>query len=242
MSRATQKKPMESTPAKAASTGALPDSAGKPPRSEPAMAGLRERNKQARHDAIVDAAMQLFQRKGYEQTTMEEIAAEADISAPTLYRYFPRKPELLIALFWLGRARMSPKLEAFHRASVGMGAVEAVSGLLFLNNSGVETMGERKLWREAMAAQLRMHDLPDDEFRRIKQYFEEHIERMLLRLRADGKINPDAPIKPMLDVLYAIAAENYYRILANEFPSADDERSAMDAQVGMVMQGWVKGR
>ena len=239
MSRATQKKPMETGPEKPALAGARTDAAPAGPRPEPAATGLRERNKQARHDAIVDAAMRLFQRNGYEQTTMEEIAAEAAISAPTLYRYFPRKPELLIALFWLGRARMSPKLEAFHRSSVGMGAVEAVSGLLFLNNSGVESLGERKLWREAMAAQLRMHDLPDDEFRRIKQYFEEHIERMLLRLRADGKINKDAPIKPMLDVLYAIAAENYYRILANEFPSADDERHAMDAQVAMVMRGWV---
>lgn len=231
MSRATQKKPMESGPESHAAEAATGG------RAEPA--GLRERKRLARHDTIVDAAMRLFQRKGYEQTTMEEIASEAEISAPTLYRYFPRKPELLIALFWAGRARMSPKLEAFHRASVGMDAVDSVSGLLFLNNSGVETMGERKLWREAMAAQLRMHDLPDDEFRRIKQYFEEHIERMLLRLRADGKIKQDAPIKPMLDVLYAIAAENYYRILANEFPSADDERRAMDAQVGMVMKGWV---
>ena len=218
-------------------TGAwsLPDTRGRsliPP-------DLRERKRLARHETIVEAAMTLFQRKGYEQTTMEEIAAEADVSAPTLYRYFPKKTELLIALFWRGREEMEDALEDFHRQSVGMGAIEAVAGLLYLNNSGVETPGQRKLWREALAALLRMHDTPDDEFRIIKQYFEQHIERMLLRLRDDGKIRKDAPLPAMMSVLYAVASENYHRILANEFRSPADERRAMEAQVGMVMKGWV---
>ena len=186
--------------------------------------------------------MTLFQEKGYEQTTMEEIAAEADVSAPTLYRYFPKKTELLIALFWRGREEMADALEAFHRKSEGMGAVEAIAGLLYLNNSGVETPGKRKLWREALAALLRMHDTPDDEFRKIKQYFEQHIERMLLRLRDDGQIRKDAPLSAMMYVLYAMASENNHRILANEFTSQADEKRAMEAQVGLVMQGWVTGR
>ena len=225
MSRATRRKPLESAP--------------NDPPPEPAPTGLRERNRLARRDAIVEAAMTLFQHKGYEETTMEEIAAEAAISAPTLYRYFPKKTELLIALFWRGREEMSGALEEFHRKSVGMGAVEAVAGLLYLNNSGVATQGKRKLWREALAALLRMHDTPDDEFRIIKQYFEEHIERMLKRLRDDGQIRKDAPLPAMMSVLYGIASENYQRILANEFRSAADEKRAMEEQVGLVMRGWV---
>ena len=231
MSRAPQKTAAESASAERARPG-----------GEPAPAGLRERKRLARHETIVDAAMTLFQEKGYEQTTMEEIAAEADVSAPTLYRYFPKKTELLIALFWRGREEMADALEAFHRKSEGMGAVEAIAGLLYLNNSGVETPGKRKLWREALAALLRMHDTPDDEFRKIKQYFEQHIERMLLRLRDDGQIRKDAPLSAMMYVLYAMASENYHRILANEFTSQADEKRAMEAQVGLVMQGWVTGR
>ncbi len=204
------------------------------------MTGLRERKRQARHDTIVEAAMTLFQRKGYEQTTMEEIAAEAGVSAPTLYRYFPKKTELLTALFWKARERMDEALEAFHRKSDGMGAIEAVAGLLYLNNSGVETPGARKLWREALAALLRMHDTPDDEFRLIKQYFEKHIERMLRRLRDDGLIRKDTPLAAMTNVLYGVAAENYHRKLANEFRDLAAERQAMDAQVRTLMQGWVK--
>lgn len=210
-----------------------------PVAGEVAEPGRRERNKQARRDRIIEAAIALFQRQGYEQTKMEEIATEAGISAPTLYRYFPKKTELLIALFWRGREEMAPALEEFHRKSIGMGAVDAVAGLLYLNNSGVKTPGRRKLWREALAALLRMHDTPDDEFRIIKQYFEDHIERMLVRLRDDGLIRKDTPLKPMMYVLYAVAAENYYRILANEFRTAADEKRAMEEQVRLILQGWL---
>ena len=203
------------------------------------MTGMRERKRQERRDAIIDAAMELFQSHGYEQTTMEDIAACADISAPTLYRYFPRKTELLIALFWKERERLAGALEAFHQRSSSWDAVSAVTGLLYLNNSGIRSRSERKLWREAVAALMRMHDEANDEFRAIKRYFEGHIERMLQRLHRDGLIAKQTPLPAMVDVLYAIAAENYYRMIANEFGSAEDEKSAMGDQVGLVLKGWL---
>lgn len=206
------------------------------------MTGMRERKRQERHDTIIDAAMELFQSKGYEQTTMEDIAAHADISPPTLYRYFPRKTELLIALFWKERERLAGPLEEFHKQSISLDAVAAVAGLLYLNNSGIRSKIERKLWREAIAALMRMHDAPNDEFHAIKQYFERHIERMLQRLRRDSLISKDTPLPAMVDVLYAIAAENYYRMLANEFRSAEAERTAMEAQVSTVLKAWLTNK
>ena len=203
------------------------------------MTGLRERKRQERNDVIIDAAMDLFQAHGYEQTTMEEIAARADISPPTLYRYFPRKTELLIALFWKERERMDTALEEFHRKSVSRDAVGAIAGLLYLNNSGVHTKVQRKLWREVMAALLRIHDEATDEFRSIKEHFEKHVERMLRRLQDDGLIAKDAPLATMMYVLYAVAAENYYRVIANEFKSAEDEKQAVEQQVALVLKGWL---
>jgi AcrR family transcriptional regulator len=200
---------------------------------------MRQRKRQERHDALIDAATELFRTKGYEQTTMEEIAARADVSPPTLYRYFPRKTELLIAFFWKERERLAKALDDFHKKSAGMDAVESVAGLLYLNNSGVRSKAARKLWREAMAALLRTHDTADDEFRAVKQYFEKHIERMLQRLSRDQLIAKDASLPALVNVLYAIAAENYHRMLANEFSSADAERTAMKEQVSAVLKGWL---
>jgi AcrR family transcriptional regulator len=45
---------------------------------------------------IVEAAAQLFARNGFKGTTTRDIAQLADLNEATLFRYFPRKPEL----FW----------------------------------------------------------------------------------------------------------------------------------------------
>ena len=52
----------------------------------------------ARTDAILAAAERMFVRKGVDAATMSEIASEAGLSAGAIYRYFPSKEELLLAV------------------------------------------------------------------------------------------------------------------------------------------------
>lgn len=58
--------------------------------------GLREMKAARTHDAILKAALHLFETQGYDATTMEEIAAAAEVGTSTLYRYFPTKELLLV--------------------------------------------------------------------------------------------------------------------------------------------------
>lgn len=54
-----------------------------------------ERKKKETRQKIVKAAMDLFQKQGFNNTTMEQIADEADIARKTLYNYFPVKEAIV---------------------------------------------------------------------------------------------------------------------------------------------------
>jgi AcrR family transcriptional regulator len=66
-------------------------------RGEPAL-GLRERKKQRTRATLIDAAVELCDRQGFERTTVDQIAAIADVSPRTFSRYFPTKEAIALAL------------------------------------------------------------------------------------------------------------------------------------------------
>jgi len=66
-------------------------------RGEPAL-GLRERKKQRTRATLIDAAVELCERQGYERTTVDQIAAIADVSPRTFSRYFATKDAIALAL------------------------------------------------------------------------------------------------------------------------------------------------
>ncbi len=58
--------------------------------------GLRERQRIARNEAILDAAFELIADKGYVALTMDELADKVGISRPTLYHHFPNKEAIAL--------------------------------------------------------------------------------------------------------------------------------------------------
>ncbi|GBD17324.1 Putative mycofactocin biosynthesis transcriptional regulator MftR [bacterium HR26] len=57
---------------------------------------LRERKKAQTRRAIQEHALRLFSAKGYEATTVQEIAAAAGVSHMTFFRYFPTKEDVIL--------------------------------------------------------------------------------------------------------------------------------------------------
>lgn len=62
------------------------------------MPGLRDRRKARQREAVVDAAIRLFDERGIDATTMEDIAEAVDVSRATVFNYFAYKEAILVEI------------------------------------------------------------------------------------------------------------------------------------------------
>lgn len=66
--------------------------------TRPPTTGLLARRKERTRKELAEAAMRLFMERGYDATTVDEIAAAVEISPRTFFRYFPTKGDIVLAL------------------------------------------------------------------------------------------------------------------------------------------------
>ena len=87
----------------------------------PGVPGLRERKKARTRASLREHALRLFREQGYQATTVEQIAAAAEVSPSTFFRYFPTKEDLVL------QDDMDTRLmAAFEQQPPGLGPIAAV--------------------------------------------------------------------------------------------------------------------
>ncbi len=89
--------------------------------------GLRERKKQRTHESIARVALELFAQRGYDETTLDDIAEAADISKRTIFSYYQSKEDIL---FHDEPALLSAVELALRNRPPGTTTVEALRDLL----------------------------------------------------------------------------------------------------------------
>ncbi|MEU5696687.1 TetR family transcriptional regulator [Actinosynnema sp. NPDC020468] len=104
--------------------------------------GLRDRKKRQTRDALARAAVTLVDARGFDQVTVDDIAAEAGVSARTFFNYFAGKEEAVVG----PDPEAGPRLRALVAAQpASMSTCEAVK-VAFLAEIAGEVDVDRELW------------------------------------------------------------------------------------------------
>jgi AcrR family transcriptional regulator len=103
--------------------------------------GLRERKKQQTRDRIARVALQLFAERGYDETTLAEIAEAADVSPRTIFAYYDSKEDIL---FCEERVFLDDLKRKLDKRPPGTTTVDAIRDFL----SSIEPPAERAKLRK----------------------------------------------------------------------------------------------
>jgi len=105
--------------------------------------GLRERSKARRRAAIIRAAYELFAERGYDATTVADIAEAAEVSPRTVAMYFPAKQDIALSRFTDGAASLTAAIRGRRPGET----VHEVFGRWLLTSQAEP--GDRELYRLA---------------------------------------------------------------------------------------------
>jgi AcrR family transcriptional regulator len=168
----------------------------------------REQKKEEQRQRILDAAIRAFVRKGYHNTTMDDIVKESGLSKGTLYWYFETKKQLFMALFErdleLGKNEIIAETRKHSNFIAQMRAL--LDTYLVLNepyDEAHEATSRRILaefWQQAVID-------PDIREIYIKNYYDfwtEFASQLLQEAKKRGEVADDVDIPALLAIIIAV--------------------------------------
>ena len=194
--------------------------------------GLRERKKQQTRQQIAEAARRLFGERGFEHVTVAEIARAADVSAQTVFNYFPTKEDLV---YWRLESFEDELLATIRDRPAGEPALAAFGRFVraprgMLGDYDAEA-------REALAALTRMIVSSPALLAREQQIFARFTDALAEEL--GGDIEARVAATAMMGVHRALVDFTRERIVAGERGPAlaDEVRRRADAALSLLERG-----
>jgi AcrR family transcriptional regulator len=192
--------------------------------------GLRERKKQRTREAIIDAALRLFEENGFEHTTIADIAEAADIAPRTFFGYFPSKEDVVFADFPVQFDALAERLRERDEDET---AIEALRGFIAGLLEHTDLSDERELCRKRVVGQSETLDAH-------RRALMGRMEDMLAEAVARDFGNQPGDLRPQMIASAAVAALSSLDragIADMESPPTREEALAMIDQALTFLQG-----
>lgn len=177
----------------------------------------REAARRTRH-AILQAAGELFQERGYAATTMTAVAERAGVALDTVYESVGRKPMLFRLLVETAISGEDEPVPALEREYVKAMRAETSAGRkLDVYATAVATIMARlapllQVVREAAAGEPSLAEL----WRQISERRAGNMRLLAADLAATGELRPELPVDEAADVIWATNSPELYLLLVGE--------------------------
>ncbi|OPA90973.1 TetR family transcriptional regulator [Pseudomonas fluorescens] len=184
------------------------------------MSGLRERQKAERRQAISQAAIELFERQGFQNTTIEQIASQAGVSPPTVFKYFGNKQEIILEILHHADQRAITDTRSLIKNIED--PVEAMCHLeRLLTGYALEVM-HPNLWRELLPLILfgGSNELPAG-YRAMNDALRAEISQLLRELQEAGKLRPQLDVELAAFLLNDYSHLQLFRLVNQEQPDIE---------------------
>lgn len=161
--------------------------------------GLRERKKAKTRLALEDAALDLFASKGFDATTVDEIAAACDVSRRTFFRYYASKEEVFSGDHEVEEAAVFDFISSRPPSEPALASLRAA----------VEAMaGEMGTDRDRLLAKMRIIQQTPSLESTALQHSSQMVDRIVdaLVARSGGEADPDDVFRMRLVTQAAIGA------------------------------------
>jgi AcrR family transcriptional regulator len=198
----------------------------------------RERQKAARRAAMLQAAARLFAQKSYARTTFEEIAAAAGFGVATVYKYFPSKERIVIALLQPDWDRMAVRAQRVIRQPPGDPADAMVRLISTFGELGGHHWASRELLRLVIFPGVGNDGVLTswviDSDRRAQQLI-----RTLLRKQQDcGALAPQVALEDATAVIFGLLNQNFAQFLTHRELRFRSMFQRLSRQVRLVFDNW----
>lgn len=184
--------------------------------------GLRERQKADRRSRILEVAKARFQTGGYAATTVEQIAADAEVSAVTVYNYFDSKAGLLLALVSESDQLLIRQLNAMI-ARKPASVIEAVARFGQILRRHAMSYLTKSTWREVVSASI--HE-GSGEFGRtylaLDRILVDLMQSMIRDFQDRGIVSADVDSENLADCLFSLQNIRFFQFIADD-DMADEE-------------------
>jgi AcrR family transcriptional regulator len=161
--------------------------------------GLRERKKARLRQQIIETAIRLFRKQGYEKTRIDDIVKILEISQPTFFRYFPSKDAVLRDVGKRGFECIAERLKS--ELSTKADTAERLHRLY--HAMALEAEVDRPLWK-AVVLSGAMDPVRSPEVRGLEGVAVSRLREILAQGQERGEITSSFPVVHLAEFMEAL--------------------------------------